>query len=99
MIYATLLTAGLVSLFILGFYTGLWIARHSYRTVEVPKIVTTEKVVEVEKAVIVQVPKPVPTNTGSLAVMGATPRTDVLRPEERREAEHMNDLISGLPEL
>jgi hypothetical protein len=95
------LVAGGILIFIAGFYTGLYIARHSYVDREVAKIVTTEKLVEVEKPVVIQVPRPEPAKRpsgGGLPIMGSSNKNDVLNPAQRQEAEKMTDLLSQLPE-
>lgn len=94
-----LLTAGIV-LFLAGIYTGIWIQRHSYTEREVAKLIPTDKVVEIEKPVIVQVPVAQrPSNGGgSLAVMGTGNKNDILTPGQRQESEKMTDLLSQLPE-
>lgn len=97
---AALLVAGIL-LFITGFYTGVWIARHSYVDREVPKMITTEKLVTVEKPVVIQVPQAHKPNGASLPVMGGTPRigTQVLDPIARDEAQRQMDIIGQLPEV
>jgi hypothetical protein len=99
MIEAAALAAGIL-LFLTGFYTGLWVQRHSYTDREVAKLIPTEKVVEVEKAVIVQVPTPPRPGNASLAIMNnGNPKTNVLDPATRAEADRMTDLLTQMPEL
>lgn len=99
MIEALLLAAG-VLLFLAGFYTGVWIQRHSYTDREVPKIITTEKLVEVEKPIVIQVPRPPAPSSGGLPIMGTGSRkNNVLNPEEKDAADRMSDLLGGMPEI
>ncbi len=98
MIEMLLLLVG-IALFLGGIYTGIWIQRHSYNDREVPKIITTERLVEVEKPIVVQVPRPAAGSSGgALPIMGIKAKHDVLNPSERAGAEHMAGLISDLPE-
>jgi hypothetical protein len=95
------LTAGFVLVFLAGFYTGLWVQRHSYVDREVPKIITTEKLVEVEKPVVIQVPTPARSNGGgNLAIMGGNgPKSSVIDPGKRAEADRQFDLLNQMPEV
>jgi hypothetical protein len=99
MIEAAALAAGIL-LFLTGFYTGLWVQRHSYTDREVPKLIPTERVVEVEKPVIVQVPVQPKPGGASLAIMNnGNPKTNVLNPNQKAEADRMSDLLTQMPEL
>jgi hypothetical protein len=89
-----------IPLFLAGVYTGIWIQRHSWHDREVPKIVTTEKVVEVEKPVVVQVPTPVKGgNGGALPIMGTDVRSLIADPNQRAEYEKVTQLLSQQPEV
>lgn len=95
-----LLVIGIL-LFIAGFYTGVWIQRHSYHIREVPKLITTEKIVEVEKPIVIQVPRSAPSQGAQLAIMNnrGGPKGNVLDPIKQAESERMTDLISQMPEV
>lgn len=98
MLEAVLIATGLL-LFLAGFYTGVWIQRHSYTDREVAKIVVTEKLVEVEKPVVIQVPRATAPSGGGLAIMtGGRNKSNVLDPAQRAEAEKQFDLLSQMPE-
>lgn len=87
--------AGIV-LFLAGFYTGIWIQRHSREVIEreVEKIVPTEKVAFVEVPKVVQVPV-VQREAGGMAVIGQDRGKQIFSKEEmeanRRMAELSND--------
>lgn len=85
-------------LFLGGFYTGIWVWRRSERQVEVPKVVTTEKVVVHEKPVVLQVPMGRPKQGPSTPVMGSN-KSVIVDPVERAEAEKMEQLVGGLAEI
>lgn len=96
-------TAYGISLFWVGFYWGIRMTRTLRETVvhEVPKIVTTERVVEIEKPVLVQPNMTInkPTNGGSgpaLPVMRG--HSVIADPTERAQLEHMQELMSTEPE-
>jgi hypothetical protein len=90
--------------FLLGFYTGRHDARTNREVIEreVAKIVPTERIVEVEKAVIVQVPvfaeQPKQPSGASLPIMGSNRRNIITDPNERAAADGMASLLSQLPE-
>lgn len=98
MVEIVLLFAAVV-LFLAGFYTGLWVQRHSYVDREVPKIIETQRVIEKEKPVVIQVPRPAPANGGSLPIMGSGANKNVLTPQQQSEAQHMQELLGGMPEI
>lgn len=81
-----------ILLFIAGFYTGLWVQRHSTTTIErdVPQIITTEKVVEHEKPVVIQVPMPAPPREGGPVLIGAR---QPLSGPDYAEAQRQQELI------
>ena len=85
-------------LFLAGFYTGVWIQRHSYTDREVPKIVTTEKVVVHQVPQIIQVPIARPKEGPSTPLMG-TNKSVIADPTQRAEVEKMEGLLSQLPEV
>jgi hypothetical protein len=99
MIEAAALAAGIL-LFLAGLYTGIWIQRHSYTDREVAKLIPTEKIVEVEKPVIVQVPMPTKPAGPNLAIMGSNgAKTSVLDPVRKAESDRQFDLLNNMPEL
>ncbi len=94
-----------IALYLLGFWAGAMLTRATREIVEreVPRVVTTEKVVEVEKPVLVQVPvaparPPVSGNGGSLPIMGTGTRNIIADPNQREQLEHIQGLISTTPE-
>lgn len=95
---SALLVIGGIGLFIAGLYTGLWIQRHSYTDREVERLIPTDRLVEVEKPVIIQVPQGAPKQGPQLAVMGSGSKTDILTPNQRQEAEKMTSLLDQLAE-
>lgn len=98
-IIITLAIAAGCVLFLAGFYTGIWIQRHSITTVEVPKIVETEKVVPYEVPRLIEVPMPQQKKGPSLAVIGQNQGTrDVLTPAQKDENQRMQSLLGGNPE-
>lgn len=102
MITAILTVSSIVCivLFLAGFYTGIWVQRHSREVIEreVAKIVTTEKVVEVEKPVVIQVPAQRPPQTAAFATMGSPNRSVIADPQERAQMEHIQQLANMSPE-
>lgn len=101
-VWIALSIAAGITLWLAGFWAGSMLTRAMRETVtrEVPKIITTEKVVEIEKPVIVQMPvnKPVPAATGpSLPVMGST-RHVIADPVERETMARIQQLTNGTPE-
>lgn len=98
-LYIALVITAACSLFVAGIYTGIWIMRHN--TVEVPKIITTEKVVEHEVPKIIQVPVPAPPRPRqgpALPIMEGK-RSVVADPVEKAEAEQIMSLLGGMPEV
>lgn len=91
-----------IGMYFAGFWAGSKLTR-ALREVEiheVPQIVTTEHIVEVEKPVVVQIPAAtVQRTTGpSLPVMGINNRNVVTNPAERAQMERMQDLMGLSPE-
>jgi len=97
-LWITLAIAAGCLLFLAGFYTGVWIQRHSYQDREVPKIVISEKVVVHEVPKVIEVPSARPRQGPSTPLMG-TNKHVIIDPTEREEAEKMTGLINQLPEV
>lgn len=95
----TAIVIGAIATFLVGFYTGLYIARHSYVDREVPKIIERDRVVEVEKPVVIQIPRQAAPQPAGLAVMGTSgQKGHVLDPKQQAEADRMSDLLNQMPE-
>jgi hypothetical protein len=94
-----------IALWLAGFWAGSMLTRSMREVItrDVPQIITTEKVVEIEKPVIVQMPatvqkQPPRATTGpSLPVMGAT-RHVIADPAERQQMERIQQLTGNTPE-
>lgn len=93
---ASLFLAAGITLFLLGFYTGIWVQRHSREVVEreVPKIITTEKVVEIKVPELIQIPT---REAGGMAVIGQN--KEVLDKQAAQEARRMQQLINEMAEV
>lgn len=79
-------------LFVSGVGTGIFLTRKSREVItrEVPRIVETERVVEHEKPVIVQIPAPQTTQGGPVKLGG---NHTVLSEQELAGNRHMQELI------
>lgn len=97
-VWIAIATAYGIALFWVGFYWGVKMTRALRETVrvEVPKVVTTEKLVEIEKPVFVQTPPtPKPANAGNgpaLPIMRG--RNVIADPNERQQLQHISELMS-----
>lgn len=80
-----------IVLFLCGFYTGLYIARHSR------EVITVEKVVEKPAVIPMSTTQPLPKQPASLPVMGKT-RHIIADPTEREQMEHITTLFNNTPE-
>lgn len=94
-------TAYGIALFWVGFFWGIKMTRTLREVVthEVPQIITTEKVVEIEKPVLVHAPMSKPVNGGNgpaLPVMRG--KSIIADPNERAQLEGIRDLMSIEPE-
>lgn len=89
---------GGLTLFLGGFYSGIWVQRNSREVIEreVPKIITTEKVAFAEVPHVVQVPTPAQPKqpTGGPVAIGQQP-TNVLSPERAAEARRMTEVMNS----
>lgn len=101
-ILSIILAACGVALFLAGFYTGVWIQRHSREVItrEVEKLISTDRVVEVEKPIVVQVPVPMKQKDGGSLVWSKPANKSIITdPKKRAEAEGITSLLNSLPEV
>lgn len=98
-LWSALAILGGCLLFLGGFYTGVWIQRNSYQDREVPKVVTTEKVVVHNVPEYIQVPAVRPPQPASLPVMGSKRNHVIVDPTEREATQRVGELLDQLPEM
>lgn len=91
-----------IALWLAGFWAGSMLTRALREVIhrDVPQLITTEKIVEVEKPVIIQmpaVPQKAAVTGPSLPVMGGN-RHVIASPNEREQIERIQQLTGQIPE-